>query len=148
MLSIQLDERGMVASADRLTAAQAAPVLGVSEQTVRVWTRTGRLPAQRTPLGALLDSQAGTASVPLARPRGRASPPPPPSAPLSSRSHRWGYCRRDDSGAQASRRHQAAPPPVAGDVGEAAAQGTDRAGSALRDQAEVAGAEPMGDAVD
>ena len=48
----------MLATAEQLTTAQAARALGVSEQTVRVLTRAGTLPAQFTPLGALLDGQA------------------------------------------------------------------------------------------
>jgi excisionase family DNA binding protein len=39
----------------RLTTSQAARVAGVSDQTIRLWMRSGRLPHERTPLGALID---------------------------------------------------------------------------------------------
>ena len=48
----------MVAALDQLTTAQAARILAVSEQTVRAWVRMGKLPAQITALGALIDCQA------------------------------------------------------------------------------------------
>ncbi len=40
----------------RLTTSEAARAAGVSEQTIRVWLRTGVLPHERTPLGALIDA--------------------------------------------------------------------------------------------
>jgi len=43
---------------ETLTTGQAARALGVSEQSVRVWVRDGRLPAEITPLGALIPHQA------------------------------------------------------------------------------------------
>ena len=39
----------------KLTTAQAARAIGVSEQTIRVWTRSRRLRAELTPYGALYD---------------------------------------------------------------------------------------------
>jgi len=41
-----------------LTTAQAARVLGISEQSVRAWTRAGKLQATVTPLGLLIDEQS------------------------------------------------------------------------------------------
>lgn len=41
-----------------LSTSEAARAAGVSEQTIRVWMRTGRLSAQQTPLGALIDPVA------------------------------------------------------------------------------------------
>ena len=39
----------------RLTASQAARVAGVAPETIRLWVKTGRLRAERTPLGMLID---------------------------------------------------------------------------------------------
>lgn len=41
-----------------LTTGAAARAAGVSEQTIRTWMRSGRLPAEQTPLGALIDRAA------------------------------------------------------------------------------------------
>ncbi len=38
-----------------LTTSQAARILGLSDQSVRAFVRSGRLPAMATPLGMLLD---------------------------------------------------------------------------------------------
>ncbi len=68
-----------------LTTSSAARLLRVSEQTVRVWVRDGRLPAEITPLGALFDpatvealrrSRAQSAAAPRIRTRqiGRSAP--------------------------------------------------------------------------
>ena len=43
---------------ERLTTSAAARVAGVSEQTVRSWARSGRLPVIATPLGMLIDRAA------------------------------------------------------------------------------------------
>ena len=41
--------------ADALSTSAAARRAGVSPEAVRVWVRTGRLPATTTPLGILID---------------------------------------------------------------------------------------------
>ena len=41
----------------RMTVSQAARAAGVSEPTIRAWLRTGVLPHERTPLGALIDAR-------------------------------------------------------------------------------------------
>lgn len=48
----------MPATIDGLRTGEAARLIGVSEQTIRAWVRDGRLPATRTPLGALVDAAA------------------------------------------------------------------------------------------
>lgn len=40
---------------ERLTTSTAARVAGVSEQSIRLWMRSGRLAYESTPLGALID---------------------------------------------------------------------------------------------
>ena len=48
----------MTAAIDtRVTTSEAARASGVSEQTIRTWVRAGILPAERTPLGALIDAR-------------------------------------------------------------------------------------------
>ena len=42
----------------RLTTAQVARAVGVSEQSIRTWTRAGILQAEPTPLGNLYDARA------------------------------------------------------------------------------------------
>ncbi len=39
----------------RMTTSEVARMVGVSEQSVRQWTRAGVLRAERTPLGSLYD---------------------------------------------------------------------------------------------
>jgi hypothetical protein len=41
-----------------LTTGAAARAAGVSEQTIRTWARSGRLPVIATPLGMLIDRAA------------------------------------------------------------------------------------------
>jgi len=49
-------ETEMPAITDRtLTPSAAARVAGVSEQTLRAWLKSGRLPHSSTPLGRLVD---------------------------------------------------------------------------------------------
>jgi excisionase family DNA binding protein len=43
---------------ERLTTSQAARIAGVSDQTIRLWMRSGQLAHERTPLGALIDRNA------------------------------------------------------------------------------------------
>ena len=43
---------------ERLTTSAAARVVGVSEQTIRAWARSGRRPVIATPLGMLIDRAA------------------------------------------------------------------------------------------
>lgn len=43
---------------ERLTTSVAARAAGVSEQTIRSWARSGRLPVIATPLGMLIDRAA------------------------------------------------------------------------------------------
>ena len=45
----------MASIAELLSTSEASHVAGVSGETIRQWVRGGRLPAQRTPLGALID---------------------------------------------------------------------------------------------
>jgi len=45
----------MASSAELLSTSAASHDAGVSSETIRQWVRGGRLPAQRTPLGALID---------------------------------------------------------------------------------------------
>jgi hypothetical protein len=45
----------MVATVDLLSTSTAARAAGVSAESIRAWIRTGRLPAQATPIGALID---------------------------------------------------------------------------------------------
>jgi predicted site-specific integrase-resolvase len=40
---------------ERMTTSAAARVAGVSEQTIRSWAKSGRLPVIATPLGMLID---------------------------------------------------------------------------------------------
>ena len=42
---------------EKLTTAQAARAIGVSEQTIRIWTRSKRLRGEPTPLGHLYDAR-------------------------------------------------------------------------------------------
>jgi len=49
-------EGGMVAHlAEMLTTSEAARAAGVSEQTIRLWAKSGRLPFTATKHGALID---------------------------------------------------------------------------------------------
>ncbi len=41
-----------------MTSGEAARALGVSQQTVRLWVKDRRLPAEITPLGALIPRAA------------------------------------------------------------------------------------------
>ena len=41
----------------KLTTGQAARAIGVSEQTIRIWTRSKRLRGEPTPLGHLYDAR-------------------------------------------------------------------------------------------
>lgn len=43
---------------ERMTTSVAARAAGVSEQTIRSWAHSGRLPVISTPLGMLIDRAA------------------------------------------------------------------------------------------
>ena len=45
----------MVSLGEMLTTAEAGRIAGVSEQTIRLWMRSGKLPSTKTKLGALID---------------------------------------------------------------------------------------------
>jgi excisionase family DNA binding protein len=57
-----------------ITTSEASRIAGVSEGTIRSWLRSGRLPHQRTPLGALISPLALAEVIAVRERRQRETP--------------------------------------------------------------------------
>ena len=61
-----------VQTGELLSTSAASHLAGVSAVTIRAWVRDGRLPAQTTPLGALIQRSDLDRSLPSGAPGDRA----------------------------------------------------------------------------